>query len=478
MVDSSRPLDLRTLVRLFIPLSLSDMMMVLAGPVISAGLSRLDEPTLNLAAYGAAMGMALLIESPVIMLLHAATAAARQGPVAFGLLRRILYGLCIVETVVFALVALTPAYFFVFRTALSLPEPVVQAVRPAFAMMLFWPAAIAWRRYHQGYLIYCGRSRAIFFGTLWRLATVAVVMAVGVALRGRGAVVATAALHTSVIIEALVITYYYWLERRRETAAMATAALEVAATAPGRALTHASGVAESTQTAAQPAPGAVPEQLWPLLFWFLPLAATSFLIWASRPMLSAGIARANLAAVSLAVWPVAWNTVALLGSGTRMVQQLAISLIRDRATYQVIYRFSWLIGGTFALGLAAVAFTPLGPAYLGQVIGLPAELLAPALPVLQLCAIYPVLVAQQAWYQSLLVRAGRTAAINGAAFAGGVLALALVLAGARYTTITGAYLAALAVSAGMLVELALLWRSSAAARRRWQEAQAAAPGSG
>ena len=54
---------------LWLPLALSWTMMSVAGPVANAGIARLPEPAVNLAAHGLTMSIAVLIESPIIMIL-------------------------------------------------------------------------------------------------------------------------------------------------------------------------------------------------------------------------------------------------------------------------------------------------------------------------------------------------------------------------------------------------------------------------
>ena len=53
--------------------------MGLEGPAISAVVSRLEDPTINLAAFGGLVfPLALIIEAPIIMMLAASTALCRD----------------------------------------------------------------------------------------------------------------------------------------------------------------------------------------------------------------------------------------------------------------------------------------------------------------------------------------------------------------------------------------------------------------
>src|SRR5512139_2584309 len=73
-----QPLALRTIFRTWWPLAASWMLMGAQLQALSAVLARLPEPAINLAAYGGVVfPLALIIESPIIMLLAASTALCK-----------------------------------------------------------------------------------------------------------------------------------------------------------------------------------------------------------------------------------------------------------------------------------------------------------------------------------------------------------------------------------------------------------------
>jgi len=446
------PLTYWGLLKLFLPLSLSDMILVVSGPVISAVLGRMPEATVQIAAYGVAETLAILLESPIIMLLQAATAAAPY-PRAYRALGRLMWLWNGALTVIYAFLAFTPVYFWLTEVALGLPREIALAARPAFGVMLFWPAAIGYRRYLQGQLIHHRRSRQILLGGLVRLFSLVTVLAAAAAptflapgsrLQVPGAVAAGLALQASVIGEAAAIGWFF-RRLRRESAASAAPAGEQDAT--GR--------------------GEIPDRLGPLFWWYLPLAGTQVLVWVSRPLLTGGIARANLAAASLTAWPAVWTTVSLLTNGTRMVQQMTISLARDQTSDLMLRRFAVGVGLAFSLLLGTLGFSPLGWIYLTEVLALPPDVAEVARPVLILTVLFPLQVALQNWLQGLLVQTGRTGRVNLAALVGGGTTVALVYAGAFLTSIPGAALAAGATVLGMMAELGALWVFTHPARTRF-----------
>ncbi|MBC7292617.1 MAG: hypothetical protein H5T84_00680, partial [Thermoleophilia bacterium] len=69
----------RRILKTWWPLAASWMLMGFEGPAISAIVSRLAEPKINLAAYGGLVfPLALIVEAPIIMMLAASTALCRD----------------------------------------------------------------------------------------------------------------------------------------------------------------------------------------------------------------------------------------------------------------------------------------------------------------------------------------------------------------------------------------------------------------
>src|SRR5512139_2723002 len=79
MTVETPALKLRTVVKTWWPLAASWLLMGAEGPAIAAVIARLPDPRINLAAYGGIVfPLALIIESPIIMLLAASVALSRD----------------------------------------------------------------------------------------------------------------------------------------------------------------------------------------------------------------------------------------------------------------------------------------------------------------------------------------------------------------------------------------------------------------
>lgn len=433
-------LTLSQILKLFLPLSLSDVIMILAGPILTIGLTKLAFPEISLAAYSVAQNVAILIESPIIMLLHASTVLSRYKE-TYQPLRLFMFWSNALLTVLYAALAFSPAYDYIFKTILAQPEAVAEAARPAFQIMLLWPAAIGWRRFYQGILINHKKSGLVAYAGFGRMASLTLVVILGVFANGDGAQVAAWALTISVIVEAVAVTWLAWPILKR-------------------------GVAE---------PGAVtpswaPRTLRQIAVWYFPLALTQIVIWIVRPLINGGIARTPNPELALAAWPIAWSTIGMVANSVRMVQQLTITLLKDRQSYQILRRFVWGAGLVASAIMALLAFTPLGLGYMEWVLGLKGglrDIALAAVPALQWAVFYPLMVAMQNWLQGLLVREGRTVIINLGAIVGGAVTMTMVYLGATALNVPGAVLGVTSLLAGALVELLVLFVASRREHRQW-----------
>jgi len=190
--------------RLWVPLALSWMLMAAEGPLLSAAMARLADPEVNLAAYGGIVWpLALIIESPIIMLLAASTALSTDWE-AYRNLRKFMTVSSIALSVVHILVAFTPLYYFVVETVIGAPTEIVEPARLGLMAMTPWTWAIAYRRFQQGAMIRFGHSDAIVVGTGIRLATDIVMVLIGMQIGGLpGVVVGTGAQALGVCAEAI-----------------------------------------------------------------------------------------------------------------------------------------------------------------------------------------------------------------------------------------------------------------------------------
>ena len=182
MVNSAlqnKRLPVRRIFHTWWPLAASWLLMTFEIPALSAVIARLPNPEINLAAYGGIIfPVALIVESPIIMLLAASTALSRDW-MSYKKLFRFMMIAGGIMTLIHVIIAFTPAYYFVARQLINLPEKVVEPGRLGLMLMTPWTWSIAFRRFQQGVLIRFGHSDAVGIGTVIRLSGGGIVLVAG-----------------------------------------------------------------------------------------------------------------------------------------------------------------------------------------------------------------------------------------------------------------------------------------------------------
>ncbi len=433
---AATPLTLRAIAVVWAPLAASWLLMGLELPVVSAVMARLPLARESLAAYGGVVfPAALLIESPIIMLLSASVALARDLP-SYRLVRRFMFVTAGLLVGFHALVAFTPLFDLLVTRLLAVPPETREPARIGFRIMLPWVISIAFRRTEQGVLIRSGRPHALTIGTAVRLGTNALVLAAGLALgHVPGIVVGTTAVACGVVCEAVYAGFAVRPALRELRAApLVTPALTLRA----------------------------------FLRFYLPLMLTPLINFIAMPLGSAAMSRMPRALDSLATWPVVSGASFTLRSMGFAFNEVMVSLLDHWRPLPALRRFAVLLATITSGLLLCAALTPVGLEWFRRVAALPADLLPLATVALAWLALTPAGSALQSYYQGILVHSRRTHAVTESVVVT-LVATALVLtAGVVTQRGPGIHFAAAGLTVGVIVQvgwLALRSRAERAALR-------------
>jgi len=419
------PVSLTQLFRFWVPLQATWLMMSLEGPFLAAVIARLPAPKFNLAAYGVAFALAILVEAPVIMMMSASTALVDSAG-NYRRLRNFMWLLNSGITAVMFLLLFTPLWELLIYGAMNLDPVVGHLTHVSLVIMLPWPAAIGYRRFYQGLLIRSGLTRRVAWGTMVRLSTMAVTATVcWQATDMAGAWVGAAALSAGVVAEAIASRLMVHTTVRR--------------------LLRDAG------------PTDTPQSYGAIWHFYLPLALTSTISLAVQPMITFFMGRARFPLESLAVLPVINALVFIFRTPGLSFQEAAITMLgRSWENYPNVRRFALLLGGGATAGLALIALTPLVGIWLQKISGLTPELAGFARLPIRIMVLMPALSVWLSMQRALCVATRRTQPITWASAleVGGILA---VLFGAiHWGDWVGATAAATAFMTGRLASTLFL----------------------
>jgi len=435
---------LRTVFRTWWPLAASWLLMGLELPAVSAIIARLEDPEVQLAAYGGVVfPLAILIEGPIIMLLAASTALCRDLA-SYRRVHRFMMASGLALTVVHAAVAFTPIFDWIVRDIIEAPSEIHEPARRGMQVMLLWTWCIGYRRFQQGVLIRFGHAGAVGKGTIVRLLGTGTVLAFGYRNAGfDGAVVGAAAVSTGVLLEAVY------------------AGLRVQPV-----------LRDQVRHARLPGD---PMGVRRFLAFYLPLALTPVLTITAQPVVASALSRLPNPVESLAVWPALYGLVFLVRCLGMAYNEVVVALLGRPGAFDALRRFTALLMVTTTAALFLTASTPLGHFWFETVVSLRPGLAELARGGLLLAWVIPALSALQSWYQGRLVHVHRTRGITESVVVLLVALVAVLFAGVVYGRIEGVYVGVAGYLAGMGANVLWLRYRVRGAERVPTSAEAAAP---
>jgi hypothetical protein len=416
--------------------------MGLEQPLVSAVIARLADPTVQLAAMGGVVfPLALIIESPIVMLLAAATALTDHKQ-AYTRMYHFMMWTCGIITVFHALLAFTPLFDLVVVQWMRPPAEIIEPARTGLRLMLPWTWSIGYRRFHQGVLIRYGSSSVVSIGTALRLLGNVLGMTTGVMLGQPGIVVAALGISCGVLTEAVFIGL-----RARPV------------------IKH--HIKDATDSTAH-------------LSWqhfrgfYVPLALTSFVLLFSQPLGAFALNRMPNPLTSNAVWPVLVSFIFLFRSmGFAYNEVVVTSLKENVASFRDLRRFAVILSSVLTSLLVILAFTPLATGYFEHVVSLPNELATIAEAAFVYCILWPAISCLRNLYQGLIVAKGTTRHVTEAVVVSLVVSAILLFTGIVVASIPGIYVAIVAFLLGSTAQVAwLAWRAKAVLERLDQEGDA------
>lgn len=419
-MPSTRPISQREIFRFWLPLAATWLMMSVEGPFLAAVIARLDDPKINLAAYGVAFSLGMLFESPIILIMSAATRLVEHGQ-AYRALRNFTFLLNGGITGAMLVMLIPQVFQAVFEGMVGLPHEVALRAYQATWILLPWPAAIGYRRLYQGVLIRSGRTRMVAYGTVVRLlGTTCASLFAAWGLGAPGAVAGAVGMTAGVVGEAV--------------AARVMAGHSLKALSPE--------LPESPLTYGR---------IW---VFYLPLALTSVLNLGVHPMVTFFLGQSRLALESLAVMPVVHSLTFFFGSGGLALQETTIALLGPkRENAPALQRFALTLAAVLSGALLLLAFTPLANLWLTGVAGLTAALATVALLPVRVLSLQPAMTVAQCFQRAVLVSAKTTRAVTEATVVEVTAIVAVLWVAVYWGGWVGATAAAAALFSGRLASV-------------------------
>jgi hypothetical protein len=424
MVGEAQTLTHKKLLMLWLPLAVMWIVMAVEQPLITSIIARLSDPTRELAAFGYAFAIALLIEGPVVQILSAGTAIShsyRSYKAIIGLMHILAIG-C---TAIHLLLSIPAVFTFVALRILSLPEQLISPAYYSFLAMIPWAAAIGYRRLWQGVMIRYGKSKQVPIVMYLRILSAVIVLALGLMIKTiPGAVLGGLTLTVGVITGAA--TAWFFARKivseqmpRKEHAGSETRTRDVVS-------------------------------------FYTPLAITSLITLGIRPLLNLGISLGSLPVESLALWPVVLAYMFIYTSISQSLQEIVIAQYDQGKNTSILRSFVLKVAVVLTLGYLLIYITPLKQVWFLTISGVPESTTYLLAPVLAIMALLPAAAAVVSLYRGILVSERKTKAITTGVTVNLITLVIIILVGVQIPDMPGIYSAAIAYITAFIFEIIYL----------------------
>jgi hypothetical protein len=435
-VDLTERLTYRKIFLFWGPLALTWLMMAFEQPFLIAFIARLNDAKFNLAAFGIAGSFALIIESPIIMLMSASTALV-TGRNSYKKLKRFTDILNAGITGIQLIILIPPIFYYIVTGLMEVPEDVARLAHIALIIFLPWAASIGYRRFYQGILIRNDLTRRVTFGTMVRLSVI-VIMGLILYFAGvKGAYVGAGAMSLAVLCEAIA------------TRIMVSSTLKT--------LIQTEDEENGNLN------------LRSIAKFYFPLALTSILSLGVQPFVTFFLGRSRMAVESLAVLPVVSSLVFIFRSMGLSFQEVNIALIgKGKQNYRVLRNFAVFLGLLVTILITALALTPLADLWLVNVSGLSTELANLSYLPLKIMILLPAFTVLLNFQRSSLIINGTTGPISKATAIELITIIVVLLICVVFLNLIGVVAASLAFIAGKGLSNIYLTPKQVAAVRGWR----------
>jgi hypothetical protein len=192
-----------------LPLALTSLLALLAQPLVTFSLARLDKPTLSLAAWPVLFQITLMARAAAFAWPEVVIALS-DGAKTFLPIRRFTFNMASVVTIVLAIFILTPLSAFYIFVIQDMTQLVGELVESSLLLFLLFPALTVLVSWLRGLLIKQGVTREVNLGMAINLLITAVILAIGLNYHLPGLPTAAIALNVAAFCE---VVYLLWRTR-------------------------------------------------------------------------------------------------------------------------------------------------------------------------------------------------------------------------------------------------------------------------
>lgn len=431
----NRPLiTTRQLLYFFMPLAVSNALITVSHSLYNAGIARLSQPELYLAAFAVAKSMYQMIQFPSVTF--------RQGIAGLSLdshsyvtARRFYTIILGVELLAFALLAFTPISYYLFTVVMGNSPEVARQAAISLRYFCVLPLVFSIRDFYGSVAIRLQHTYILFVGTIARVAfSVAIILVI-------------TKIHVS--WDYLIPGFFF----------LFTGMIEAAAVFIGTKTRLNGYLARLDQ---MPSAGKNRKKLTytDVATFAIPMFVMAFIQSLSGTFINGGLARTVSPELAIASFAVAWTLVMSIDTASGLFHQVILGFMEDDYSNRVqIMVFGVCVAVVLMALVAVLGFTPLGFWLMNTVIGASPQLSRMGVAVIRMSVVLPAMGVIRQYYWGIAMMQRKTIWLTiGSAIQVSAMILVIIL-----LTLLGTFpsnpavIGAVAVTGGTVFECVYLW---------------------
>lgn len=344
-------------------------------PVLSAILTRTDNPEAAIGGYGLALSISMFVGLPQLRV-QQLTLVFFDNPTSLWQIRKFIGLWIALVTILAFLVVLPPVTEFLLTSVFSVSGDLKENAARALIWMIPLPGLWILKMHFYGAVLRISRPRLAWIGTAAggiTVITVALILFATDAVQGSS--IAAAAMVAGTIVETIALAFF-----------------------AAKPLHRFSGIPSTGDISLK----GMMKFFWPLLF-------AAFLPAATQPILNAGMARSPEPEVSIAAVAMAFGIFQLIAVATNGTQNTALALFAGRYDPFRVRKFALSVGLiTFAI-IAVIAYIPAITSFvIGDIMGADGRLKELTSTGFRLLSILPIALVMEQLYSAALMRTRNT----------------------------------------------------------------------
>ncbi len=381
-LDLSASPSLKEQAFFFVPLAMTSLVITVTHSLFNAGLARLPEPEILLAAFAVAKSLLFIFYSPLMMVRQAVTALIdhRQNfkKTTFFLAAVVLFVIAFMS-----LFAFSDLSRFIFARIMGLSGPTLEQAVLLFKILVLFPICVSIRDFFAGFSIKFRTTPLITFSSLMRVTYVLILILLIDHLKSIPEAYVAGILYIGAVgLEALIMV----LGTRVLSGGLikGLVKLEKDEEVPKSKILNYNQIQR----------------------FYSPLVITALIQTSLMPIINSGLARTSDPDLTLAVFAVAWGLGVILLSPFMMFHQVSLNYIESKQAAQIksVKRFGVILAAICSGLLLLIGITDIGYLILRHVIGTSHRISVLAADVLILMSVLPWILVAREYYWGILLK--------------------------------------------------------------------------